>query len=140
MARQVTFASFKLMSQYHPVIGIIVFSFLSLQPILGVLHHMFFRKYNKRTVWSFAHVWLGRLVVLLGIINGGLGLRLADNAIVGAEAAYGVVAGVVWCVWVAAAIMGEVKRFRMRTTPSGHEPLTGGASKDKDGGVRAIYA
>lgn len=59
------------------------------------------------------HIWLGRLVITLGIINGGLGFKFAeeyDNH--SAMIAYAVVAGVVWLVWVAASVFGERKRKR----------------------------
>lgn len=57
--------------------------------------------------WSVAHVWWGRIIVTLGIINAGLGLQLSDNTTKG-EIAYGVVvAGVVWLVWVAVAVMSH---------------------------------
>ena len=96
-------------NEYHPIIGIVVFAFIALQPFLGVLHHIFFKKYSRRTVWSYAHIWVGRIFVTLGIINGGLGLMLANNTKDG-EIAYGVVAGIIWLTWMGAAIYGEIKR------------------------------
>lgn len=96
-------------NEYHPIIGIVVFALITLQPILGILHHIFFKKQSKRTFWSYAHIWLGRIVVTLGIINGGLGLMLADNTRSG-EIAYGVVAGIIWLIWMVAAVYGEIKR------------------------------
>ena len=98
-----------------------MFSFLLLQPILGILHHVFFKKYSKRTVWSHAHIWIGRIFITLGIINGGLGLRLAGSASAGQEAAYGVVAGLIWLVWIGAAVFGEVKRLRRPAQLSAHQ-------------------
>lgn len=50
-------------------------------------------------------------MITLGIINGGLGLRLAGNTQKG-EIAYGVVAGVIWLVWMTAAVLGEIRRGR----------------------------
>lgn len=44
-------------------------------------------------------MWWGRILGTLGIINGGLGLQLADNTVKG-EIAYGVIAAVMWLVWV----------------------------------------
>ena len=43
----------------------------------------------------------------LGIINGGLGLQLSGNTTKG-EIAYGVIAGVIWLVWVAIALMSNL--------------------------------
>ncbi|KAI9659066.1 MAG: hypothetical protein M1821_002026 [Bathelium mastoideum] len=97
---------------YHPIIGIILFVLLFFQPLLGIAHHRFFKILGRRTLWSHAHLWLGRIVITLGMINGGLGLRLAANASRGQEAAYGMVAGLVWTVYVASIVIGEVRRER----------------------------
>lgn len=45
------------------------------------------------------HRWLGRFVMTLAIVNGGLGLRLAANTKTGMEV-YGAVAGVVGVVYI----------------------------------------
>ncbi|KAF1979372.1 hypothetical protein BU23DRAFT_595257 [Bimuria novae-zelandiae CBS 107.79] len=97
------------MSENHPIIGIVVFAVLFFQPIFGLLHHNGYKKYQTRTVWSHMHLWLGRLAITLGIINGGLGLELAGNSRSG-EIAYGVIAGVIWLAWVAAIVIGERRR------------------------------
>ena len=91
----------------HPIIGIVVIGCLYLQPILAILHHELYSKTSKRTIWSFAHVWWGRIIVTLGIINGGLGLQLSGNTTKG-EIAYGVIAAVIWLVWLAVAVMSHL--------------------------------
>jgi len=97
----------------HPIIGIVVFVLLFFQPFLGLLHHFMFKKYSRRMIWSYGHLWLGRIVITLGIINGGLGLRLARNTRKG-EIAYGVIAAVMWLTYVASAVYGELKRRKLR--------------------------
>ena len=92
----------------HPIIGIVVVGCLYLQPALALLHHEIYRKTPKRTIWSVTHVWWGRIIVTLGIINGGLGLQLSGNTTKG-EIAYGVIAGVVWLVWLAVVVMSHLK-------------------------------
>lgn len=57
-------------------------------------------------------------MITLGIINGGLGLRFAENASSGREIAYGVVAGVVWLVWMGAAVLGEIRRLKPQAPPA----------------------
>ena len=100
----------------HPIIGIVLFVLLIFQPILGFLHHTMFKKHSRRVLWSYGHIWLGRIVITLGIINGGLGLKLAERspfaAKKGAIIAYGVVAGGIWLIYMASAIYGEMKRKR----------------------------
>jgi len=46
--------------------------------------------------------------VTAGIINGGLGLMLAGNTVKG-EIAYGVIAGVIWVVWLAVVIWSSLR-------------------------------
>ncbi|OAL56232.1 hypothetical protein IQ07DRAFT_469435, partial [Pyrenochaeta sp. DS3sAY3a] len=107
-----------LLDTYHPIIGIIVFVLLFFQPILGFVHHVQYKKYNRRTIWSHGHLWLGRIVITLGMINGGLGLLLASDAPAftgfapsqGQIIAYSVIAAIMWLLWVASAIIGERKR------------------------------
>ena len=84
---------------YHPVIGIVIIALLVFQPVIGLLHHRMYRTSSSPTSWSVLHVWLGRLTVTLGIINGGLGLRLSADTMNG-EIIYGAFAGLVWFLWV----------------------------------------
>ena len=42
------------------------------------------------------------------MINAGLGLMLSDNTVKG-EIAYGVVAGVMWCIWLAVVIWSSLR-------------------------------
>jgi hypothetical protein len=104
-----------LIGRYHPIIGIVLFIVLLIQPVLGLVHHFQFKKHGTRTVWSYGHLWLGRLLITLGIINGGLGLLLArqsgyDRPTTGQVIAYSVIAGVMWLLWVVSSIVGEKKR------------------------------
>ena len=57
-----------------------------------------FKQYDRKTFWTASHIWVGRAVITLGIINGGLGLQLSqvDRS---NEIAYGVLAGLIWMVW-----------------------------------------
>ena len=96
------------LSNHHPIIGIVLLVVLVLQPISGFLHHRLFKKYNSRTLWSYVHLWHGRVAILLGIINGGLGIQLAGDASQGAKIAYGVIAGLVGVVYIACAIYGAI--------------------------------
>jgi sulfite exporter TauE/SafE len=50
------------------------------QPVLGVVQHRQFLRTGVRSIYSGMHVWYGRLLICLGIINGGLGLQLASNS------------------------------------------------------------
>jgi hypothetical protein len=87
----------------------VVFAALFFQPILGLIHHSQFKKLRRRQVWSHLHLWNGRIMIPLGIINGGLGLRMA-GASNGIKTAYGAVAGVLGGLWLLVAIFSEVRR------------------------------
>lgn len=105
-----------LLGKYHPIIGLVLFAALFFQPIMGYVHHLKYKKYQRRTFWSYGHLWLGRLAITLGMINGGLGLLLAYDAPLGFAPsqgqviAYGVVTGIMWLLYVAVAIAGERRR------------------------------
>ena len=105
----------ELMHEAHPIIGITLFALLLIQPILGFIHHFAFKKYKMRTFWSYAHLWLGRLAITAGIVNGGLGLKLSKEIGMfapskGAVIGYGAAAGAIWLLYVLSAIYGEHKR------------------------------
>ncbi len=92
----------------HPVIGILVVGLLLIQPPLALIHHSIYKREHRRTIWAIAHVWWGRVIVTLAIINGGLGLQLSGNTTKG-EIAYGVVAGVMWLLWVVVSTTSSVR-------------------------------
>lgn len=81
------------------------------QPFVGFFHHYRFVKTQKQGVWTLAHMWYGRVLILLGIINGGLGLRLANNSRTG-EIAYGVLGGLVGLVILLWAAFFEAQKRR----------------------------
>ncbi|TLD21810.1 Cytochrome b2 [Venturia nashicola] len=92
----------------HAIIGLTVFGLLAVQAILGIIHHLIYRRKGKRQVWSYAHVWNGRILITLGIINGGLGMQLASVSRAG-KIAYGVCAGLIWVVWMVIAVISDFK-------------------------------
>ncbi|KAI9755621.1 MAG: hypothetical protein M4579_004194 [Chaenotheca gracillima] len=113
----------------HQIIGIIVIALLLFQPALGLIHHRLYVKTQRKTVWALSHVWLGRGLLILGMINGGLGLRLAANTTKG-EIAYGVVAGVVGVSYIGIVLAASL-RGRGRQVGQGEtgEKLTGGNTR-----------
>jgi predicted permease len=123
----------------HPIIGIVLFIALFFMPIFGLLHHSNFKKYGRRTFWSHAHLWLGRVVITLGMINGGMGLRLADRMNMSSRAgiiAYSVVAGIMWLAWVVSSILGERRR---RTARAGQPPKYTDHSSREDTALRDVH-
>lgn len=83
----------QLFSQTHTVFGTVIICLLGIQPILGLLHHRHYLKTQGRGIVSYAHIWWGRILMILGVVNGGSGLQLSrerSSLII----AYSVVAGV----------------------------------------------
>ena len=61
----------------HIVLGLVVTSLLILiQPALGILQHLYYKKTQKTSVLGHVHRWSGRVLILLGWINSGLGFQL----------------------------------------------------------------
>ena len=61
----------------HVVLGLLVTSLLILiQPALGILQHLYYKKTQKKSVFAYVHRWSGRVLILLGWINSGLGFQL----------------------------------------------------------------
>lgn len=92
----------------HAYIGIAVVGSLLLQPITGLIHHLLYKKSGRANAVTYPHIWWGRAVITLGIINGGLGLQLSGNTTRG-EVAYGVVAGFMWVLWVVVIVFAFFK-------------------------------
>ncbi|KAK4643232.1 hypothetical protein QC761_403460 [Podospora bellae-mahoneyi] len=96
---------------YHPIIGIVVLVCLLLQPIFGFIHHAKFKRLKTRQMWSYLHLFNGRVFITLGMANGGLGLWMA-GASKELKTAYVAVAAVMWVLWMLAAAYGEWKRWK----------------------------
>jgi hypothetical protein len=104
----------------HPIIGIVLLIILCAQPLGGFLHHRYFKKYGRRSTVSYAHIGIGRIAIILGMINGGLGLQLAGSRGSGVIA-YGVIAGVMGLLYIASIIYGERKRSKRMS--QGSQPV-----------------
>ncbi len=92
------------------------------QPVLGRLHHNGYKATGGRTAFSHLHMWVGRLLITLGVINGGLGFLLAGNTSSG-PIAYAVVAAVFYLTYVVSAFVSERRRAvaEMGAPPKYHE-------------------
>ena len=116
-------------TRYHPIIGLVLLALLVVQPVVGFVHHRAYKKVQKRQVWSYLHLAIGRVGITLGIINGGLGLYIS-NASAYHKKVYAIVAALMWALWMAAAIWAEIKRLKtgrqarytaVAKTPAGEE-------------------
>ncbi|CAM1506972.1 Fc.00g066130.m01.CDS01 [Cosmosporella sp. VM-42] len=98
-------------NEEHVQIGTIVVVLMALQPVLGFLHHRQYVKHQQRGLFSHAHIWYGRILIVLGIVNGGLGLDLAGGP-TSFTIAYSVVAGIVSVLYIAGALFGGMKKTK----------------------------
>ncbi|KAL4885998.1 hypothetical protein BJY04DRAFT_213538 [Aspergillus karnatakaensis] len=58
----------------HPILGLALVSTLFLiQPALGQLQHHHFVRVGGKSSFGFVHRWVGRVGILLGVVNGVLG-------------------------------------------------------------------
>jgi hypothetical protein len=70
--------------QTHVVIGLLTTSLVILvQPAMGILQHLYFKRTGKKSVFAYVHRWSGRVLILLGWINSGLGFQLTGLQVVG---------------------------------------------------------
>ncbi|PBP23598.1 integral membrane protein [Diplocarpon rosae] len=95
-----------MLNNTHAIFGLVICVLFLIQPIFGIIHHIQYKRNLARASVSHVHIWYGRILMLLAVVNGGLGLQLAANSHNG-EIAYGVVAGVVGVAYV---VMVVVKR------------------------------
>jgi low temperature requirement protein LtrA len=89
----------------------VLLALLVIQPVVGFVHHRVFKKVQKRQVWSYMHLTIGRVGITLGIINGGLGLYIS-NASAYYTRVYAIVAAVMWALWMVVAIWAEIRRLK----------------------------
>jgi len=96
---------------FHPIIGLVILAVFFFQPIFGYIHHIQFKKYGVRQTWSHVHLAIGRLLIPLGIINGGLGLYIS-NSPKEFKIVYAILAAVFGIAWIFVAVISESRRSR----------------------------
>lgn len=77
IARELDFFSAGVSVPAHVVIGLLATSMIILiQPAMGILQHLHFRKTGRKSIFGYIHRWNGRVAIILGMINQGLGFQL----------------------------------------------------------------
>jgi hypothetical protein len=64
----------------HQALGLLVFAALFVQVGLGVVQHGVYRRTKRETMLGVVHRFLGPAIIILGLVNGGLGLDLAGRS------------------------------------------------------------
>jgi len=65
----------------HQALGLLLFAALFVQVGLGVVQHRTYRRTQRETMLGIAHRFLGPAIIILGVVNGGLGLDLAGESL-----------------------------------------------------------
>ena len=115
----------------HASIGLVMLIGVFFQPWFGYIHHTIFkkrldainagdtRKKLGRTIITQVHLWLGRLLITVGVINGGLGIMVTwdrGESLQTTETSrrvaitYGVVAGTIFLIYAAFMCRHEYRR------------------------------
>jgi len=109
----------------HIVIGLLVCAVIILvQPAMGILQHMHFRKTGGKSWFGIIHRWTGRIAILLGIVNNGLGFQLAEdwggvNVPMSSYYRNFIIAGVLALIWLGLAVYDEFRGSRTKTAVDG---------------------
>ncbi|KAG6009059.1 hypothetical protein E4U21_003391 [Claviceps maximensis] len=68
-------------SHHHQILGFIIVAFILGQLGLGFKHHLEYQKTQAPTLFGKIHVWSGRVILFLALVNSFLGFALAQNRI-----------------------------------------------------------
>jgi hypothetical protein len=105
----------------HVIIGLLATSMVILiQPAMGILQHLHFRKTGGRSIYGYIHRWNGRVAIILGMINQGLGFQLVGiGTVVHTHSLVRnfVVLGVFGGIWLTL-VMWDGRRVAMKKKPS----------------------
>ncbi|KAI9814681.1 MAG: hypothetical protein M1832_005680 [Thelocarpon impressellum] len=63
----------------HQIIGFIVVAFVAIQPIGGFIHHRMYKMTQRKSPIGMAHRIGGAIIILLGMVNGAVGLNFAGS-------------------------------------------------------------
>lgn len=107
----------------HSILGTVIVGLFLIQPALGMIHHRNYASKGRRTIWSDLHVYFGRILLILSIVNGGIGIQYAANSPNG-EIGYGVTAGVIFLVYVGVAGLWYMRRPGKEEEQSGDDEVT----------------
>jgi cytochrome b561 len=115
-----------LFSDPHPIIGLAILAVALFQPLWGMIHHKKFKRglaawqegrstrKPGRTGFGRLHLWIGRVLITLAMVNGGLGFRLASESPYppanSAKIAYAVVAAFMWLLYIIIVSVFEVRK------------------------------
>ncbi|KAL7931866.1 hypothetical protein V8C35DRAFT_329235 [Trichoderma chlorosporum] len=105
--------------QAHVVIGLLTVSTIILfQPVLGLLQHRYFKKTGRKSIFAYVHRWIGRVAIILGMINSGLGFQLAKQNTIITTSCYVrnyVILGILVTIWASLVMYDKYQKLRRPT-------------------------
>lgn len=113
----------------HAVLGTIIVGLFLLQPLIGIWHHKLFKASKTNQLIRQGHIWLGRLLIILTFINGGLGIDLGNNS-VGGEKAWGTLAGILGVVYIILVVVSSITK-KSNTDEKGSDAVTNEVTEEK---------
>lgn len=92
---------------------------LAIQPATEIVNNIFYHRHPRVVVTAYIHVWLGRGLLVAGVIQGGLGFVFAasfPNAIIQAwpRVLYGVLALTAYIIYLAVGVIWPELRDRKK--------------------------
>lgn len=129
LVKEFSSSNYSMWSDPHTKLGVAILALAFMMPVLGTVHHSMYKKkavqYKEggerpgRTVPGYAHLWGGRILIVLGMVNGGLGIRLASNSPFSNNSdkkmiAYSVAAAIMFTLYAIFVILGERRRSKER--------------------------
>lgn len=131
---------------YHPIIGMVVIGYLVLfQPALGIVQHRHYRRTKQRSVYGVIHLWLGRTILALALVNGGLGFRFSGIGNPGvpkiAVIIYCIIAGVVGFLYIVINVFSKARSRALRKSEASEpfidrEGMEMGSKRSRDPNTR----
>ena len=107
---------------YHQIIGyVLVAVLIGGQPALGIYQHLYYHRTGGHSPLGTVHKWMGRVAILVGAVNGGLGFM--QSGPVGSEyvpnysvVVYSIVAVVVFFIYILVVVMTKWRSSRNNPT------------------------
>ena len=114
---------------YHPLLGLVILGLLTIQPIHELLNHFLWKKHPKIVYIGYVHIYVGRMLIAAGMIQGGLGFAYAAKVDreqpmrkgpypLGVHITYGVLAGVVMLAYIGAIVWKSTQDVRRMSESS----------------------
>jgi hypothetical protein len=75
--------------QAHVAVGLVTTcTIIVFQPAMGMIQHLHYKKTGSKSIFAYLHRWIGRGAIALGMINTGLGFKLATTNVIVPRSSY----------------------------------------------------